>query len=49
MNLNGQILAIYHIEQGISTIRIQLPEASGIYLIDVRARGKRSVQKIIRK
>lgn len=49
MNLNGQILAIYHVEQGLPTIRIQLPETSGIYLIDVRAGGRRSIQKVIRK
>jgi len=49
MNIQGQIVSIYHIEPGIQTVRIQLPESSGVYLIDVRAAGRRSVQKVIRK
>jgi hypothetical protein len=49
MNLQGQIVSIYHIEPGIQTVRIQLPESYGVYLIDVRAAGRRSVQKVIRK
>ncbi|MCX7743358.1 MAG: T9SS type A sorting domain-containing protein [Flavobacteriales bacterium] len=49
MNANGQIVTIYHIQPGIQTVRIQLPESSGIYLVDVRASGRRSVQKVIRK